>query len=159
MTQLMHVLLDRITFLHGETRKALDGLPNEALDWAPGPGMNSLCATVVHMLGAERYWLSDVACGVPSSRDRDAEFRSCGLSTSILGNMLDLADGFAEKALASLSEADLDTVRVSVQHGREFSVAWAVTHVIEHGAMHVGHVQIIRQVWEQARGVQSAEPS
>ena len=157
MTQLMHVLLDRITFLHGETRKALHGLPDEALDWAPGPGMNSLCATVVHMLGAEHYWLSDVACGVPSSRDRDAEFRSYGLSTSVLGDMLDQADAFAEKALAGLNEADLDTVRVSVQHGREFSVAWAVAHVIEHGAIHVGHVQIIKQVWEQASSVQSAE--
>ena len=34
--------LDRLEALHAGLEEAIAGLPVEALDWVPGPGMNSL---------------------------------------------------------------------------------------------------------------------
>jgi hypothetical protein len=29
------------------------------------------------------------------------------------------------------------------------TVAWAVLHAVDHTALHLGHIQITRQLWEQ----------
>jgi hypothetical protein len=68
-------LYDRFHELHTDAAKALEGLPPKALDWVPGPEMNSIGVLVVHSIGAERYWLG-VALGEPPSRDREAEFQT-----------------------------------------------------------------------------------
>ena len=36
--------------------------------------MNSMNVLVVHLIGAERYWIGDVIAGEPSGRDRESEF-------------------------------------------------------------------------------------
>ena len=70
MRKLYQALLDELSELHGEVTKALDDVPAEALDWMPGPEMNSLSILIVHLMGAERYWIGDVVKGDPSFRDR-----------------------------------------------------------------------------------------
>ena len=59
---------------HNGILGALQGLPVEALDWSPGPEMNSLSVLVFHTTGSERYWIGDVAMDEFSNRDRAAEF-------------------------------------------------------------------------------------
>ncbi|MBE0411071.1 MAG: DUF664 domain-containing protein [Anaerolineales bacterium] len=49
--------------LHAEIRDAIKGLAQEALDWNTGNNMNSLAVLVIHIIGAERYWIGDVICG------------------------------------------------------------------------------------------------
>ena len=72
-------LLNRFSELHTDIGKAVDGLPFEAFDWVPGPEMNTIAVLVVHLTGAERYWIG-VALNEPPERDREAEFRVHGLS-------------------------------------------------------------------------------
>ena len=69
----------RLSGLHDGLKQAIAGLSAEALDWVPGPDMNSLRVLMVHTAGAERYWIGDMAGQQPSGRDRDAEFRARGL--------------------------------------------------------------------------------
>ena len=87
--------------------------------------------------------LGDVACADPSGRDRDAEFTASGLGAENLLERLAQADAYAEKALGSLDPAQLGATRRLPIRGREISVAWAVAHAVEHGALHVGHLQMI----------------
>ncbi|PKO22446.1 MAG: hypothetical protein CVU38_09480 [Chloroflexi bacterium HGW-Chloroflexi-1] len=48
--------------------------------------------------------------------------------------------------LSSLSEAGLNSVRVA--RGRQVTVRWGILHVIEHTALHLGHMQITFQLWK-----------
>ena len=52
--------LSNLQELHNDIRSTLEGLPQKALDWTPGFGINSLNVLVAHLTGAERYWLGDV---------------------------------------------------------------------------------------------------
>ncbi len=111
--------------------------------------MNSIGALVVHLTGAERYWIGDVAGRDPSGRDRAAEFRARGLDEAELKRRLDGSLAYARGLLEGLTLQDLDAARVSPRDGREFTVAWCLAHALEHTAIHLGHIQIIRQLWDQ----------
>ena len=144
--------LDRLQELHADMLRALDGLPVAALDWVPGPDMNSIAILVVHTAGAERYWVGDVVARDSSGRDRSAEFQTQGLDTATLKKRLDDALAHTRGVLEGLTLQDLPVVRISPRDGREYTVAWALVHALEHTAMHVGHIQIMRQLWEQRGG-------
>ena len=74
MELLLAELSDRLVVLHQSIINAINGLPDEALDWSPGPGMNTLGVLLSHTLGAERFWIGDIAGGEPSGRVRSDEF-------------------------------------------------------------------------------------
>jgi uncharacterized damage-inducible protein DinB len=150
----MHLTFDSyfriLQDLHGQIESALEGLPPEALDWTPDPEMNSISVLVTHLIGAERYWIGDVAMGEASHRDRDAEFRTRGLEAAALKARLAETLAYARRAFERLTLQDLDARRVSPMHdNEEFPVAWAITHALEHTATHLGHIQIMRQLWRQ----------
>jgi uncharacterized damage-inducible protein DinB len=141
--------LNRLQRLHEDISIAIDGLPQAALDWSPGPEMNSIGVLVVHLTGAERYWIGDVARGDPSRRVREAEFRARGQDSMALKELLDGALSYASGALEQLSLEDLETERTSPRDGENFSTAWALLHALEHSAIHLGQIQLTRQLWDQ----------
>jgi uncharacterized damage-inducible protein DinB len=146
---LLEDYIERLGALHTNVERAIQGLPQAALDWVPGPEMNSIGALVAHLTGAERYWIGDVAGHDPSGRDRAAEFRARGLDEAELKRRLDGSLAYARGLLEGLTLQDLDAARVSPRDGREFTVAWCLAHALEHTAIHLGHIQIIRQLWDQ----------
>ena len=137
--------VDVLARLHDEILRALQGLPTEALDWSPAPGMNSIAVLVVHLTGAERYWIGDVIGQDPSGRDRDAEFRTQGLDTAALAERLNRSLDHVQQTLEKLSLADLEALRWSSRDGQEYTVGWCLGHTLEHTALHLGHIQITRQ--------------
>lgn len=139
----------RLDTLHSQILQELESLPQEALDWVPGPEMNSVCAIVTHTVGSERYWIGDVIMRDPSNRDRDAEFLAQGFDQSELESRLATSLSFIEKALATLNLEDLESPRTSPSDGHQTTVGWALTLVLQHTAVHLGHIQITRQLWEQ----------
>jgi len=141
--------LDNLKEFHDEIRKTVKELPQSALDWTPGPDMNSVNVLVVHLAGAERYWIGDVINGDPSGRDRGAEFLVQGLSADDLFQRLNEIENYVEKALETFALQELDAKRISPRNGREVSVGWALCHALKHTSLHVGHIQITRQLWEQ----------
>jgi hypothetical protein len=126
-----------------------DDLPDEALDWVPGPDMNSLCVQVVHVCGSARFWVGDVGLGEPSNRDRAAEFVTRGLSKDELKARFDGLLDYLRGAFERMPVAGLDTVRAIPNRPESRTVAWAVLHGLEHTAGHLGHAQITRQLWQQ----------
>ena len=141
--------LERLQALHEGIKQATTGIPQSALDWVPGSDMNSLCVLVVHTAGAERYWIGDVVGQDLSGRDRDSEFRPQGLSTAELFKRLDETLTHSLGVLETLKLQDVGSVCVSPRDDREFTVAWSLAHALEHTALHLGHMQIIRQLWDQ----------
>ena len=140
-------LYDRFCELHSEIGKALDGLPPEALDWVPSAEMNSIAVMIVHLAGAEYYWIG-VALNEPPERDRDSEFRTKGLSADDLKKLVASADEVTRQALGRLSLSDLETTRLSPRNAKTFTVGWCLAHALEHTALHVGHIQMTRQLWD-----------
>jgi uncharacterized damage-inducible protein DinB len=133
---------------HNEILDALEGLPSEALDWTPGADMNSISVLVVHLTGAERYWIGDVAAQNPSDRDRDAEFRVRNMGVEVLKKRLSDNLEYARTRLSHFTIEDLESTRVT-KDGRTLTVAWALLHALEHATLHLGQIQLTRQLWEQ----------
>jgi uncharacterized damage-inducible protein DinB len=152
MLPMLEDYAERLGMLHSGIHQTVEGLPPAALDWVPGPGMNSLTVLMAHVAGAERYWIGDVAGQDPSGRDRDAEFRTHGLDAAELQDRLANAFDHSRRVLEGLTPADLEATRISPRDGRTFSVAWCLAHALEHTALHLGHMQVSRQLWEQRTG-------
>ncbi len=140
---------DHLQRLHAELEQVLDGLPQAALDWMPGEGMNSLAVLAVHVAGAERFWIGDVIAGESSRRDREAEFRTQGLDAGLIKERLSASLAYSRGVLEGLRVSDLQAMRASPRDGRQFSIGWSLAHILEHTALHLGHMQVTRQVWEQ----------
>ena len=135
--------------LQSAAATALEGLPAEALNWRPLEGdesTNSLAATLTHLAGSTRYWVGEVAGGQPAHRDREAEFRANATSAAELVALLGQAVEVSRQTLSSLPPAQLDETVTA--RDRTVSKRWAVLHALEHAAVHVGHMQLTRQLWE-----------
>ena len=145
-------IFDRLETLHSGIKLAIDGLPQEALDWVPGSQRNSLCMLVMHTAGAERYWIGDVIGVDNSDRVREEEFHAKGISAERLNNRLDEVLSHSKSVLEALNLYDLEATRTSSRDNREYTVAWSLAHALEHTALHLGHIQIIRQLWDQIPG-------
>lgn len=140
--------LECLRGVHGAMTEAIEGLPNEALDWMPGEEMNSICVLISHTVGAERFLAGDVTMEDPGQRDRPAEFRASGLDVQALKLRLADSEAYVERVLERLSVDDWEAPR-KMSNGSERSVAWALYHLLDHTAQHSGHVQMTRQLWEQ----------
>ncbi len=143
--------LDRLEAMHAAIELAVAGLSPEALDWQPGPEMNSIAVLAAHTAGAERYWIGDVAGQEPSSRVREAEFEVKGVETAVLLARLQAALDHSRTVLESLTLADLEQERMSPRDGRTFTAGWALLHGFEHTALHTGDIQLTRQLWDTRR--------
>ena len=141
-------LLDRFCELHADIRKAIEALPREALDWVPGTETNSVAVLVMHLTGAENYWVG-VAINDPPARDREMEFTANGFSKEDLIAHLDSADEHIRQVLAGFRLPDLEVNRQSPRNSREFTAGWCLVHALEHTALHTGHVQLTQQLWEK----------
>lgn len=148
MIQLFADYLDNLADLHTEIMKAIRYLPPEALDWVPSPGGNSLSVLVVHTAGAEKFWLGDVVANEPTGRDRPAEFKVKGLTTQELEAILNESLGFAELVLGKLNLEDLQATRINPRNDQEVTLAWALGHTLRHTALHLGNIQVIRDIWQ-----------
>jgi uncharacterized damage-inducible protein DinB len=136
---------------HNEILEAIEGLPPAALDWSPGTDMNSINVLVFHLTGAERYWIGNIAAQDPKERDRDAEFRVHGVEIDVLKKRLADNLEYAQQALSNFTSQDLETECISGRDERSFTVAWALLHALEHTTLHLGQIQLTRQLWEQGK--------
>ncbi len=141
------VILERI---HNNILNAVEGLSQPALDWEPGPDMNSIAVLIYHLTGAERFWIGDVVDQTSSGRDRDAEFRVKNIGQDTLKSRLDESLGYVRQALEKLSLANLAETRAA-RDGEIVTVAWALLHAVEHSSLHLGHIELTRQMWQASQ--------
>ena len=133
---------------HNEIERLMDGLSQEALDWSPGPEINSIAVLVTHIAGAERFMFGDAIARELSNRDRPAEFETRAVDAAVLKERLAQALAYARQVLDGLTLQDLETRRTSPTTGKEDGLAWWLARAIDHNATHVGHIQLTRQLWD-----------
>ena len=150
MIQFFAEYLDNLAELHSEIIRTVRHLPEEALDWIPFQDGNSLSVMIVHLAGAEKYWIGDVVANEPSARDRPAEFRVKNMRLQDLEARLNESLGYAELVVGKLELEVMEAKRIDPRNGQEVTVAWALAHALKHTALHLGHIQITRQLWDQA---------
>ena len=149
MDTLFAEMIDRLNAVHAVIEKAVADLPDEAMDWAPGPNLNSLGVLLAHTLASERYWIGDVAGQDPSGRVRDDEFATEGIATATFLAHSQATLAHSQEVLSRLSSAELGDNRPRPGGNRTVTVAWALLHGLEHAALHAGHIEITRQLWDQ----------
>jgi uncharacterized damage-inducible protein DinB len=146
--------LQRLDDLRRQVIDLIAGLPPEALDWRPTEAVedhatNSLAVLAAHIAGAEHFWLGEVIGGRPPTRDRPAEFEMKETSAAELCGRLEQSGDETRAVFAGLSDGDLDDSREI--EGRTVPVRWGILHVIDHTALHLGHMQITYQLWMDGR--------
>lgn len=153
LSEISHLL----STLHATIDKAVADLPDEALEWQPGAGMNSLGVLLAHTLGAERFWIGDVAGGEPSGRVRDDEFATTGKPVAYFAEQAQAVLAHSQQVLARLMPDELGKLVRVPGSSRAVTVAWAILHALEHTALHTGHIEITRQLWDHRQIINEVE--
>jgi hypothetical protein len=113
---------------------------------------NSAWVLAVHALGNARAWVLGIACGKEMGRDRPAEFASSGDDVAELRAAVAAFSREMHAALPALSRADLDCRLVPPAElwgegePKEITVREALLHVVEHASLHLGHIEITRDL-------------
>lgn len=133
--------------VHQQLRDELDGLDDDALNWVPMAGANSIATIITHLVGSEAEALRCVA-GITCERDRDAEFLGPGLTRADVFRLLEEAD-----TLSVELEPTIDTGRLIAEFPLPTcspeEVRTGLTWLIGtygHSREHVGQVQITTQL-------------
>lgn len=150
--------LERIEDLREQIDAILQTLPQEALNWQPDEhsedhAMNSIAILATHAAGAEHFWIGEVVGGLPATRDRAAEFETVVADTAVLQQTLQTVHQQTRTILQNVTQEDLDGIRQA--RDREVPTRWAILHVIDHTALHLGHIQITAQLWQGGQAVDS----
>jgi uncharacterized damage-inducible protein DinB len=140
----------------GRTLRALDGLREEQVDWAPEGEANTIGALLYHIAAIEADWLFADILGPESGRAwpaelfphdvRDAE----GTLTAIRGLPLDEHRARLAKTRAILLEnlSDFtaeDFQRVRPREDYDVSAAWVLHHLLQHEAEHRAQIAALRE--------------
>lgn len=137
----------------------LDGIPEDAFNaWKPaaardgGHEMNTFAALAIHAVSAGEYMTLHAVGGHPSQRNREAEFAATGSPTEIVARYERWLNSVHE-LMADFGDADLGWESFGARYTeRGWKVAEILLHALDHTALHAGHLQVQRQLWEAERG-------
>jgi len=144
--------LERIDDLRGQVAELIGKMPAEALNWRPvddgqdDHATNSLAVLVAHLAGGEQFWIHEVIGGYPTRRQREQEFLTAVEEAAPLLAVLEANRVKTHQVLAGLTEAEIAGSRQA--QGWLVPVRWAILHVIDHTALHLGHMQLTCQLWQ-----------
>lgn len=128
----------------------LEGLGPDKLRWQPAPAANSLGVIVVHLGYAERLWIRAIFAGEPM----DMKWRA---------RMFELPDGWGYEEIVGFYRQETERVDAVLDQANSFdlpsrgdlrptTLRWAVLHLIEETARHVGHMDITRELLDGRTG-------
>ncbi len=136
----------------------LEGIPDEVFNtWKPvaagegGHEMNTFAALAIHAVSAGEFMTLHAVGSEPSQRNREAEFEATGSQVDIVARYGRWLDG-VHALMAGFTDADLDRDSYSERYReRDWKAAEILLHALDHTALHVGHLQVQRQLWEMER--------
>ena len=143
--------LTELSILKEEIRSAIQGLDDNTANWSPLPkDTNSIYAILCHLTGSESFWVAQVIGGETVNRDREAEFRASGHLSEVFDRW-ERIGRTNESILSNLGYSQLAESRTvnSIAGVETYTVRHCILHVISHYAIHLGHIQITRQLYEQ----------
>jgi uncharacterized damage-inducible protein DinB len=151
----------RLRSLTDDLFRQLDGVPESDLNhWLPRDEMsdvNTMYALATHIVGSSEFWVLEAAGGRNVNRDRPSEFKATG-TVADLRSRYDKWLNDTHDLLASMTEADLNRLYVREANPAQGTgavqrtAAECLVHAVEHVGIHVGHLQLQRQLWDAERG-------
>jgi hypothetical protein len=149
----MSLLVEHVDRLFRATARCIDGLTPEQLNWKPPiPNANSLAAIASHILGNSQAWILGIIGEKPVIRDRDAEFMNRASTTSALISEVERLRTECLSYLESLPSSVLNEMRqprpplLGIGPADELTVRDALLRIIVHGRIHIGHLEITRDL-------------
>jgi DinB family protein len=133
--------------VHDQLRCELDGLDDNALNWLPTPGANSIVTIVTHLVASEAETFQSVA-GVECERDRDTEFVGRRRTIHEVLGLLDGADDLITELEPRIDTGHLNALiplpTVPAEEVRP-GLTWLIG-TYGHAREHVGQVLLTRQL-------------
>lgn len=121
--------------------------PDEAAVWRVVPGVtNPLGNLVLHVCGNLQYFVGHLVGGSGYVRDREAEFSRTGVPRAQLVQEIRNAATVVQKALAGVTEAQLDAPFPESVGGVTTSTGLFLTHLATHLAFHLGQAGYVRRI-------------
>jgi len=141
--------LQRLEDLRGQIKNLITAVAPDRLNWRPFEASgeqqaNSLAILVAHTCGAEHFWIGEVIGGNPPTRNRQAEFSTQTSSQTDLFHLLQQTSNETREVLLALPPDAMNSTREV--EAEEVPVRWALLHVIDHTALHLGHMQMTFQL-------------
>lgn len=147
MLTLLETALSTQDALLAEMVKILEAMGVEGMNWTISlPEVNSAYAIATHATASQYWWIRENLHGETIDRDRPAEFTARAADLGALKAEMARVQAVTRAIFAGLGPEDLTAERVV--RGKSVSVEWIVLHVIEHTAIHLGHLQLTQQLWE-----------
>src|SRR5690606_36478265 len=138
----------------GHLLDTMRGVPDDALNtWKPAAAtegsheMNTFAAIAVHTVSAAEFHALHMVGRQPSDRVREAEFGAITTFDEIERRFTAFLDDF-HAMLDGLPDADVGADALREENQPEQTNAAWLMHTLDHIALHTGHLQIHRQLWE-----------
>lgn len=126
--------------------EAVDALPEDALTWQPGAEMNSVAQLVRHVTAVQMVFLLR-AIGETPQHDHLHSLRNDPATQAELHELLDNTAARTRDLLPKIDALDMSET-LQTARGPVMRAAF-VERMATHGAEHLGHAELTRQLWEQ----------
>ncbi|MBQ0892675.1 DinB family protein [Micromonospora sp. U56] len=131
-----------------------DGLSTEQLSQSHVSSATTLGGIVKHLVTSENHWFGNVlgGLGLPmpfSPADPDADWRiEDGEGTASLVAAYRAACEISDQVITSLA---LDSTGTGTQTDDDYTLRWALTHLIAETNRHAGHADLLRELTDGVR--------
>ena len=153
-------------------KETVQGLTTEQLEWQSRPGMNTIGMLLAHITIAEVFWIKIAPAeiddkdewdkiikeligilghedGMPLPKDGKHPETLAGKTVDDYLKMLDIGRNATRAIWETWHDDDLDKTFV-VEAKYRFSRRWALYHILEHLAAHLGQVLILKHMMRDA---------
>ncbi len=143
-----------------DTLKELDGVPDDALDWAPNERTNTMGTLLYHIALVEDDWLFVDIFGQTEHREQRRDLLP--FDDRVEGDRLTPVTGMTMDEhldrLAAVRSMLLERLRpMSVEEfhrprpseGYDVTPAWVLHHLLQHEAEHRAHIAWVREEWRR----------
>ncbi len=148
---LLSGILEMMDFAHRNMTQIIADLPNDALSWQPANKMGSLSGIICHTIYCEMFAIRRAAGEDVSYRadENDATWRTSENREQLLTRIAE-GDAIMKRILPMMTVAGMEERRPSWSADSIASGGELIAEAAIHTGMHWGHMQMTRQLWEQA---------
>lgn len=133
----------------------LRDIPEDVLNsWKPAAAregqhaMNTFAAMAIHAVSAGEFMTLHAIGGQPTDRDRDAEFIATA-SFATIEERFTRWLAAVDALVLNMTDADLGgKPKTDRYRDRQWRNGAVLLHAVDHTALHLGHIEVQRQLWE-----------
>lgn len=140
--------------LRNQVASIIRDVPADGLNWRPAlpagaDPTNSLAVLAVHVAGAEHFWIAENIGAHPHTRVREDEFKYVAASSA---EPLERLGKVGEETRSVMQKLTAEQLEISfMKDDKAIPFRWAIHHVIFHTSLHIGHMQLTYQLWNNGK--------